>query len=63
MPGIYYTYSADISVDLYAADLVEQIYAADINIFGAEFVFYWMNFEDGEVMQYEDGTVMEFEVN
>jgi hypothetical protein len=47
----------------YAADLQLGQYACDIVIIGASVSYFWMRFEEGDLMLYEDGAVMEFEVN
>lgn len=56
-------YASDLQLSHYAADISLRQYAADIEIIGASVSYYWMTFEDDDIMLYEDGTVMEFEVN
>jgi hypothetical protein len=56
-------YAADIAVSQYASDIDLSQYACDLTIIGASESYYWMTFEDDEIMLYEDGTVMQFEVN
>jgi hypothetical protein len=56
-------YASDLQLSHYAADISLRQYAADIEIIGASASYYWMTFEDGDIILYEDGTVMEFEVD